>query len=237
MLALEGNRELFLPMIYLKPPHQPFVSRRKFIHGLAFGVAAYAVPGVFAEALTPTAKQVEGPFYPDKLPLDTDNDLLIINDSITPAVGEITHLTGKVTDLQGNPLRNAKVEIWQVGAKGVYFHSGDKREGRDENFQSYGRFLTDSKGRYYFRTVKPAPYPGRTPHIHVIVSQNGKRLLTTQCYIKGEKLNAEDVLLRRLKDEAARRSIIIPFEPIKDSKIKELSARFDIVIGVTPGDA
>ena len=223
-------------MIHLKRPHQPFVSRRHFIHGLTFGAAAYAVPGVFAEALTPTAKQAEGPFYPDKLPLDTDNDLLVINDSITPAVGQITHLSGRVRDIKGRPLRNAKVEIWQVGAKGVYLHSKDKREGKDENFQSYGRFLTDSKGRYYFRTVKPAPYPGRTPHIHVIVSHKGKRLLTTQCYIKGEKLNETDGLLRRVKDEAARKSIIVPFEPVKGSKIKELAAKFDIVLGVTPED-
>ena len=223
-------------MIHLKRPHQPFVSRRKFIQGLTFGVAAHAVPGVFAEALTPTAKQVEGPFYPDRLPLDTDNDLLIINDSITPAVGEITHLSGTVTDIEGKPLRNAKVEIWQVGAKGVYFHSGDKREGRDENFQSYGRFLTDAKGRYYFRTVKPAPYPGRTPHIHVIVSHKGKRLLTTQCYIKGEKRNEKDRLLNRVRDRAARESIIVPFERMRGSKIKEFSAKFDIVLGVTPKD-
>ena len=151
-------------------------------------------------------------------------------------MGEITHLSGKVTDIKGNPLRNAKVEIWQVGAKGVYLHSKDKREGKDENFQSYGRFLTDSKGRYYFRTVKPAPYPGRTPHIHVIVSHKGKRLLTTQCYIKGEALNAKDGLLRRVKDPAARDSIVVAFSPMQGSKIKELEARFDIILGVTPGD-
>jgi len=180
----------------------------------------------------------EGPFYPDKLPLDTDNDLLVLNDSITPAVGEITHLSGKVTDLQGKPLRNATVEIWQVDSNGAYLHSRDERKDkRDQNFQSYGRFLTDSEGRYYFRTVKPVPYPGRTPHIHVIVSQKGKRLLTTQCYIKGEKLNETDLLLSRLKEKVARDSIIIPFEPIEGSKLKELSARFDIVLGVTPADA
>ncbi len=223
-------------MIYLNRPHQPLVSRRSFIGGLAFSAAAYTVPGVFAEALTPTAKQVEGPFYPDRLPLDTDNDLLIVNDAITPAVGDITHLSGRVRDLQGKPLRNAKVEIWQVGSNGVYFHSKDPREGRDANFQSYGRFLTDSRGRYYFRTVRPVPYPGRTPHIHVIVSQEGKRLLTTQCYIEGEKLNETDGLLKRVTDKAARDTIIVPFEKVKGSKINEFNARFDIVIGLTPED-
>ncbi|MGI9244130.1 MAG: intradiol ring-cleavage dioxygenase [Verrucomicrobiales bacterium] len=223
-------------MIYLRRPHQPFVSRRQFIGGMVASAAAYSVPGAFAEALTPTAKQVEGPFYPDRLPLDTDNDLLIVNDSITPAVGDITHLTGRVRDLNGKPLRNATVEIWQVGANGVYFHSKDPREGRDANFQSYGRFLTDSRGRYYFRTVRPVPYPGRTPHIHVIVSQKGKRLLTTQCYIEGEKLNETDGLLKRVTDKSARDSIIVPFEKVKDSKINEFNAKFDIVIGATPED-
>ena len=84
----------------------------------------------------------EGPFYPDKLPLDTDNDLIIINDAITPAVGEITHLTGRVLDTSGSPVRNALVEIWQCDAKEVYHHTGDNAEGLDKNFQGYGKFTT-----------------------------------------------------------------------------------------------
>ncbi len=213
------------------------LSRRSFVRNLTLGAAALYVPGAFAEELFRTPAQTEGPFYPDKLPLDTDNDLLVVNDGITPAVGEITHLTGRVTDIKGNPLRNATVEIWQVCGKGVYLHTGDKREGRDQNFQGYGRFLTDSKGRYYFRTIKPVPYPGRTPHIHVAVSQKGKRVLTTQCYIKGEPLNEKDGIARSLKTPQERDALIIPFTPLKDSKIGELAAKFDLVLGLTPEDA
>src|SRR5215212_320928 len=88
--------------------------RREFLRQIALGTAFLSTPGAFAAELVRTPKQTEGPFYPDKLPLDTDNDLLIINDRITPAVGEITHLTGRVLDLKGNPIRNALVEIWQV---------------------------------------------------------------------------------------------------------------------------
>ncbi|MCA9016572.1 MAG: intradiol ring-cleavage dioxygenase, partial [Planctomycetaceae bacterium] len=77
-------------------------------------MAAFTTPGLMAEELTRTPAMTEGPFYPDKMPLDTDNDLLVINDSLTPAVGEITYLTGKVLDAKGQPLRNAFVEIWQV---------------------------------------------------------------------------------------------------------------------------
>ena len=60
----------------------------------------------------------EGPFYPNKLPLDTDNDLLIINDSITPGVGQITHLSGKILCPLGRPICNARTEIWQCDNNG-----------------------------------------------------------------------------------------------------------------------
>src|SRR6267143_3716276 len=98
--------------------------RRSFLRQIAFGTALFAIPGAFAEELIRTPRQTEGPFYPDKLPLDTDNDLLIINDSITPAVGEITHLSGRLLDSRGEPLRNVLVEIWQVDNNGAYLHSG-----------------------------------------------------------------------------------------------------------------
>lgn len=209
-------------------------GRRQFIRrGLVLGTAAFTTPGVFADLLQ-TPSSTEGPFYPNKMPLDTDNDLLVINDSITPGVGEITHLTGRVLDVKGNPIRNAFVEIWQVDNNAVYLHTGDKtnRENQDTNFQGYGRFLTDSKGQYYFRTIKPVPYPGRTPHIHVGVSKGGKRILTTQLYVKGHEGNARDGLLRQI-DEEARQTVLCAFKPMKDSKIGELEVNFDIVLATT----
>jgi len=147
-------------------------DRRTFLSAVAFGGAAFLAPGAFAEELerVPTPPQEEGPFYPDRLPLDTDNDLLIINDAITPAVGEITHLTGRILDAQGNPVRNAVVEIWEADNNGVYIHTQDKsaqEKQRDGNFQGFGRFLTGSSGEYYFRTIKPSEYgPRSAPHIH-----------------------------------------------------------------------
>src|SRR4051812_40707371 len=84
-------------------------SRRDFLSTLTFGAAAFTARGVFAEELTRTPRQTEGPFYPDKLPLDTDNDLIVINDSTSPAVGEVTYLGGRILDANGNPLRNALV--------------------------------------------------------------------------------------------------------------------------------
>ena len=158
------------------------MDRRQLLQqgGISLGFAAlFGIPArpaaaqqlshrEFQEQLVKTPAQTEGPFYPDRLPLDTDNDLLVINESLTSAVGEITHLTGKVVDVNGRPVRNALVEIWQVDNKGAYLHKGSaNREQRDAHFQGYGRFTTTLTGEYYFRTIKPVAYPGRTPHIQI----------------------------------------------------------------------
>ncbi len=220
-----------------------FLPRREFVRRSSISVAAiaggifFSRPGLFAEELL-TASMTEGPFYPDKLPLDTDNDLLILNDSITPGVGEITHLTGTVKDIKGNPVRNATVEIWQCDGKGVYLHSrGGDRNQQDKNFQGFGRFTTGLKGEYYFRTIKPVSYPGRTPHIHFTVDVKNKRQLTTQMMIKDHPQNERDGLLKRIVDPQSRQTLLVDFQPLPDSTIGELTANFDIVIGLTPDDS
>jgi protocatechuate 3,4-dioxygenase beta subunit len=213
-----------------------YSSRRRFLGGLAAaGGVLLTAPGAFADELVRTPRQTEGPFYPNKLPLDTDNDLLIVNDAITPAVGKVTHLSGRILDARGNPVRNALVEIWQCDAKGVYLHTADSgRKEPDKNFQGFGRFLTGSAGEYYFRTIKPVPYPGRTPHIHFKIKKAGKELLTTQCYVKGEPGNNRDFIYLAIRDPKARAAVTVDFAPLKESRIGELSARFDVVLGVTP---
>lgn len=213
------------------------LPRRQFLGGLAIGVSAFSVRDLFAEELTRTPKQTEGPFYPDKLPLDTDNDLIVINDKLTPAVGEVTHLSGRILDASGNPLRNAVVEIWQCDNAGAYLHSKTgNADKRDQNFQGFGRFVTGRKGEYGFRTIKPVPYPGRTPHIHFAVKVPGQEKFITQCYVKGHPRNEKDGILRNIRDEKARDSVLVEFAPLPDSRVGELVARFDIVLGLTPQD-
>jgi protocatechuate 3,4-dioxygenase, beta subunit len=212
-------------------------SRRRFLGTSALGIVLMTQRGLFAEELARTVELTEGPFYPDRLPLDTDNDLLVINDGITPAVGEITYLGGKVLTNSGSPVRNALVEIWQVDHNGAYLHTGSSnRDKADKNFQGYGRFLTDSEGRYFFRTVKPVAYPGRTPHIHFAISRGEKRVLTTQLLIEGESQNERDGVFRNVRDEQARKTLLAAFNPVADSKIGELAANWNIVLGVTPAD-
>ena len=115
-------------------------------------------------------------------------------------------------------------------------HEGSaNRENRDANFQGFGRFLTGSTGEYYFRTVKPVSYPGRSPHIHVKIKRSGKELLTTQCYVKGAAAeNAKDGIYQSIRDPKAQAAVTVDFAPIPESRIGELAAKFDIVLGLTP---
>jgi protocatechuate 3,4-dioxygenase beta subunit len=217
------------------------LSRRTLLRGAAtLGAAAWLTPGVFAEELLRTPPLTEGPFYPDKLPLDLDNDLIRINDSITPAVGEITHLTGRILNASGEPVKDATIEIWQCDANAVYLHTADSRPKsaqQDKNFQGFGRFTTGAMGEYRFRTIKPVPYPGRpAPHIHVKVKKGDRELLTTQFLIRGHEGNARDGVFSRLRDPKDRELLLVDFKPVKDSKIGELAANFDIVLGRTPDD-
>lgn len=197
----------------------------------------FTVRGAFADQLTLTPAQTEGPYYPDKLPLDLDNDLIIISDAITPAAGAVTWLSGRILDRSGQPVRGALVEIWQADNNGAYIHSGSPSANRDAFFQGYGRFVTGSTGQYLFRTVKPGLYPGRTRHIHFTVTYPGGQKLTTQLYVQGDPMNASDGVLNGIRDTTARNSVIVPFVPVPDSRIGELSAVFDIVLGYTPSDA
>ena len=224
------------------------LSRRDTLR-LAFGTAAaglavllahpfFTTPGLFAEEVQQrfrTPRQTEGPFYPDHLPLDTDNDLLVVNDALTPALGTITHLSGRILNGRGEPLRNHVIEIWQCDNNGAYLHTGSgNAENRDSSFQGFGRFLTSSTGEYYFRTIKPVPYPGRTPHIHVKVKRGDRELLTTQFYIAGESQNERDGIYQGLRSDEAKQAVTAEFKPLPDSKIGELAARIDVVLGLTP---
>jgi protocatechuate 3,4-dioxygenase beta subunit len=217
-----------------------FSRRRMLAGGLTFGALALFAPGAFAEQLARTPDMTEGPFYPTHLPLDQDNDLIIVGDSTTPAVGEITHLSGRILDVDGNPLKNVDIEIWQCDAKEVYHLTRDeeeKREQMDKNFQGFGKFTTGSTGEYRFRTIKPVPYPGRPAgHIHFKIKKNGREVLTSQIFVAGAPGNARDGVFHSVSDPFERQLVQTDFTPIKESKIGELSAKFDVIVGRTPAD-
>jgi len=115
-------------------------DRRGFLKRAAFVSALYSVPGAFAEELLRDSAPNGRPFLSGPSSLDTDNDLIIVNDSLTPAAGQITHLSGRILDGRGDPIRNALVEIWQADNNGVYHHSADKHAKPDPNFQGFRTF-------------------------------------------------------------------------------------------------
>jgi protocatechuate 3,4-dioxygenase beta subunit len=215
---------------------RPCSSRRRFIRQLSFAAGLFSVPGLFAEELARKTPRVEeGPFYPPRLPLDTDNDLVIVNDSITPAVGQVTHVSGRLLDSKGDPIRNATIELWEADSLGVYLADRANRSKFDDHFQGFGRFLTGSTGEYYFRTIKPVAYAGRpAPHIHFKIKKQGLEPYTTQLFVKGDPGNQQDRIWKRVGDEATRALVTVDFVPVKESRIGELAARFDIVLGATP---
>ena len=211
------------------------VNRRHFLTALAAGGIFYTQPGAFAQALVLTPAQTEGPYYPNQLPLDQDNDLLVINDRITPGLGSVAWLSGRVLGSDGSPARNAVVEIWQADNVGSYINTQGALNGqRDSNFQGYGKFETASNGQYLFRTIKPGLYPGRSRHVHCKVTLPGGRSLTTQLYVEGETGN--DSVLSGISNAAQRASVIRPWTAVASSAVGALSVNWDIVMNFTASE-
>lgn len=184
--------------------------------------------------LLATPPQMEGPFYPPRLPLDRDNDLTRVDGHEGPAYGVVTDVSGHIVDVRGAPLPGVLIEIWQVNGYGRYHHPDDRQDlPYDPSFQGYGRTVTREDGAYGFRTVRPVPYPGRAPHIHFALSRDGGKKFYTQMYVAGAPENASDFVLGQVRDPRARDALIVPLvpSPVADST---LTGRFDIVLGHTP---
>ncbi len=209
------------------------LTRRRLLYG-SFSFAAIAAAGglvpVRAAALTRTPEQTEGPFYPVKLPLDRDSDLVQVQGRAAQALGTVTHLLGRVRDTQGRPIPQARVGIWQCDAHGVYLHPADRGQ-RDENFQGYGQTLTDAAGAYRFRTIRPVPYPGRTPHIHFKVTAPGHGTLTTQMYVAGERQNSRDFVYSAIEGAEERANVTVALEAASQVESAALLGVFEIVVG------
>ncbi len=177
-------------------------SRRSFVGGTlgALGLSVLAKPALAAN-LTPRA--TEGPFYPAPAMrrVDVDNDLVKILGTVQEAGGEVFVLKGRVLNTSGAPLAGRRIEIWQCDMNGKYLHGGDRQAiAFDPAFQGFGYDITGLDGSYEFRTIKPVPYPGRTPHIHVKVFEDGQEVLTTQFYIAGHPANSRDRIFNLLSD-------------------------------------
>lgn len=202
-----------------QPPRRHFLSR-------ILGLAGISLLPRAAQAALATPSQTEGPFYPTGAMRknDTDNDLVRVAGAVQRAGGEIVRLTGRVLDVDGTPVKGARVEIWQCNSRGNYMHPRDRRSARhDPAFQGFGHDITGADGRYQFRAIKPVSYPGRAPHIHVKVLAPGGEL-TTQFYTAGDSGNMRDGIFRRLSP-AEREAVLMRFEGTFEPR-----AQVDIVI-------
>jgi protocatechuate 3,4-dioxygenase beta subunit len=212
------------------------LPRRRVLEGVAVCAAGWPLWSVAKAALLPaTPAQTPGPFYPLELPADSDNDLIHVAGRQGTAKGIVTHVSGRVLDPNGRPASGARVEIWQCDANGRYHYVHDESAARplDENFQGYGRTVTDETGGYRFRTIRPVPYPGRTPHIHFAVTAIGLPHFVTQMYVAGEPGNDRDGVLMGVRDPVARARLIVPLRPAPDTEGDTLAGTFDIVLAQT----
>lgn len=206
------------------------VTRRNLI----VGAAALTGVGAAKPPLAPTSAQDLGPFYPIQRPSDHDADLTRVAGRDGTAIGQPIQVIGQVVDLHGNPIRDARVELWQCNAAGRYDHPGDKANPAtlDPNFQGFARLSTDRDGQFKFRSVKPKDYDTpigrRTPHIHFAIDGHAERLVT-QMYFPNEPLNDIDFLL---KNASPRESVIAESIDRLSGDPQALAFRWTVVLGV-----
>ena len=175
-------------------------TRREFLDlGIMSGVAAVCVPDVWAQGeIATTPSTILGPFYPVIRPVERDTDLTRTRGH--RAKGQVIHVAGRVLDRRGEPLREARVELWQANTFGRYNHPSDPNGAPvDSGFQGYGVQVTDRKGRFRFTTIKPGAYPFeggmRAPHLHFQITGRAERRVT-QLFFAGESLNDQDFVLQ-----------------------------------------
>ena len=208
------------------------IQRRRIVTGL---VAASVLPWhqlLLADGnlLPVTPADAEGPFYPVEIPTDSDNDLLRVIGKGKVSPGQLAYVSGTVMDREGKVIDGARVEIWQCDNDGVYHHPGDTGV-PDYRFQGFGAMVTNRSGEYHFRTLRPVPYTGRTPHIHFRVTANGFDRLTTQLYVTAEsERNTKDGLYNR-HSEAERALVTSTFNSVSASGDGPVAAEFNIVLG------
>ncbi len=187
------------------------VARRQCLKALTGGAAGLALPSL---ALAGLPSMTEGPFYPSAAwrskEVDWDADLTRVTrsagSSAPRASGEWLDLGGSVVDARGRPVDGVEIEIWQCDVHGSYRHPRGAGSQVDEAFQGFGSTRSDAHGNYRFRTIKPVPYPGRTPHIHVRLRHQSFGELISQLFVAGEAGNSRDFLYRSLSS-AERASV------------------------------
>jgi protocatechuate 3,4-dioxygenase beta subunit len=168
-----------------------------------------------------------------------DNDLIRNGRLDGEPIGERIHVYGRVLDEGGRPVRGALLEFWQANAGGKYRHVNDRYHAAiDPNFSGCGRALTGDDGGYWFRTIKPGPYPWRNrindwrpAHIHFSLFGTAfTSRLITQMYFEGDPLLRHDPMFNSIPDVDARERLVAPLDRDGGMPMDTLAYRFDIVL-------
>ena len=184
----------------------PISRRSAIVTGILGGAGMIALPQL-SSAIGPTPPETEGPFYPVRPQKDKDFDLTQVEGKAGKAEGDIIEVRGRILDVDGEPISDATVDLWQANAAGKYDHPRDPNPAKiDPNFQGWAIVPSGEDGGFKFKTIKPGAYPAtrdwdRPPHIHFKISKAGFQPLTTQMYFPGDPLNEKDLLIKRKSAE------------------------------------
>lgn len=224
-------------------PKAEYIMRDRGLHPPAltpgYKTSVMRSPRAALISLNNSLSEVTGPmFRPNELdPLD--NDLIKNYAHGGDPVGERIIVHGRVLDEAGRPVPNTLIEFWQANASGRYRHRNDTYVGAlDPNFGGCGRCLSDDSGSYYFRTIKPGPYPWRNyvnswrpAHIHFsIFGQGWVQRLITQMYFEGDPLIARCPILQTIPDPDAAKCLVAPLDLNASVPLDTLAYKFDIVL-------
>lgn len=190
-------------------------------------------------SLQNSLSEVTGPTFNHNELGPLDNDLILNYAHTGEPIGERIIVHGRVLDENGRPVPRTLIEFWQANAGGRYRHKKDTYLAPvDPNFGGCGRCLSDDNGYYYFRTIKPGPYPWRNyvnswrpAHIHFSVFGSGfSQRLITQMYFEGDPLIKRCPIVQTIPDPAAVERLIAPLDLNASVPLDTLAYRFDIVL-------
>lgn len=211
------------------------LSRRQVL-GMAVAAGGFAMSeGIaLAQTMKRTPGEILGPFYPVIKRIDQGADLTTVPGKAGRAMGQVIHVMGRVFNAEGQPVRGARVELWQANAQGRYTHPSDTNPAPlDPNFEGFAVQNSDAEGRYRFKTIKPGAYPAtanwmRPPHLHFEVVGKINRVIT-QMYFPGEALNEKDILLQNIRvNKEGLIAKVLP--PTSDVEPDSLIVVWDIVL-------
>jgi protocatechuate 3,4-dioxygenase alpha subunit len=136
--------------------------------------------------------------------------------------GERVTITGRLLDGGGDPVPDGMLETWQANDRGKYAHPEDWQDKQvTPGFTGFGRWIPAQDGTFHIATIRPGPvpYPGtdpdagsrteQRPHLVVTVFARGLlKHLITRIYFQDDPRLARDPVLRRVKDETRRATLI-----------------------------